>query len=568
VNAPRWRVAPQPPGGFSLDTAQFGVPGSPLFHRLLFNRGVRDVRAARAFLQPRIEDLSDPRELPDMDVAVERLARAAAQTEPVGVFGDFDVDGLSGTATIALMLRGFGLTVSPHIPHREREGHGLNVETVERFHRQGLKLIVTVDNGSTAHEAIARARALGIDTVVTDHHVPDAERPPATAIVNPQLGAPGQAWSELSGAGVAFRLAQALHMRLGSKSFPRSLVALAGLGTLADAVPLRGDNRLLARESLLELPDTEHPGLRRLVAHSRPRGATGPLDSETVAFQVSPRLNAPGRLGDPAPALDILLTDDPSEAEALAGRLDIINTERRRLGTEALEEARARLRAAGDPVPHMLAVRNDGMPSGLLGPLAGRLCAEYNRPVVAFALRDGRVQASARSVPQFDMHAALLPHTGLLARFGGHARAAGFAVAEEHLDHVLSSLEEQARWALAGIDTEPVIEADAEVALDQLDEALWGCVERMEPFGEANPRPVFVTRGALPLRIKTVGSGGRHLRLAIEQNGRAMDAIGFDLGKADLGRDAVDVAYSLRTDFWAGRKRRQLGLLDIRPASR
>ena len=554
------------PRGFFLDTGQLGVPSHPLFHRLLFNRGVRDVRSARAFLQPRIEDLSDPRELPEMDVAVERLARAAAEGEPVGVFGDFDVDGLAGTAIVALTLKRFGMTALPHIPHREREGHGLNVEAVERFHQQGLRLIVTVDNGTTAHEAIARARALDIDTVVTDHHMPDAERPPATAVVNPHSCAPELAWGGLSGAGVAFKLAQALHMRLG-KPLPPVLMALAGLGTLADAVPLRGDNRVLARESLLELPGAEYPGLRSLVAHSRPRGATGPLDSETVAFQVSPRLNAPGRLGDPAPALNILLTDDPAEAEALAGRLDIINTERRRLSAEALRDAEAGIGAAGTPVPQVLVVRKDGMPSGLLGPLAGRLCAEYNRPVVAFGLRDGRARASARSVPSFDLHAALLPHAGLLDRFGGHARAAGFTVAEEHLDRVLSSLDEQARWALAGIDTEPVIEADAEVMLDQLDEALWECVERMEPFGEANARPVFITRGALPLQVRGVGSGGRHLRLVLEQNGRAMEAIGFDLGKADLGPGAIDVAYSLRTDFWAGRKRRQLGLLDIRPAT-
>ena len=565
MTSPRWRVAAPPPPGFSLGTAGLGVPSSPLLDRLLFNRGIRDAREARAFLQPRMEDLSDPRELPDMDAAVERLARAAAQGEAVGIFGDFDVDGLAGAATLTLTLRGFGVTVCPHIPHREREGHGFGVDAADLFHQQDVRLIITVDTGSTAHEAIARARALGIDTVVTDHHLPDAERPASTAVVNPHFGAPGQAWSELSGAGVAFKLAQAVHMRLG-RPLPRSLVALAGLGTLADAVPLRGDNRILAGEGLQELASTQHAGLRSLVAHSRPAGATGALDSETVAFQISPRLNAAGRLGDPSPALDILLTDDSTEAETLAARLDVINTERRLLSTEAQQHAEHQLRSSGAPLPQVLVVHNDGMPSGLLGPLAGRLCAEYNRPVVAIASRDGRARASCRSVPLFDIYGALLPHAGSLSRFGGHARAAGFVVSEENLDRVLSSLEQQARWALAGTETEPVLEADAEVALDRLDETLWDSVERMEPFGEANPRPVFFTRGVLPLRVRTVGAGGRHLRLALEQNGRMLDAIGFQQGKADLGPGAVDVVYSLRADFWAGRKRRQLGLLGIRPS--
>ena len=565
MTSPRWRVAAPPPRAFSLDTARLGVPSSPLLDRLLYNRGIRDERDARAFLQPRMEDLSDPHELPDMVAAAERLARAAAEGEAVGIFGDFDVDGLAGTATLALALRGFGVTVSPHIPHREREGHGFGADAVDLFHQQDVRLIITVDTGSTAHEAIARARALGIDTVVTDHHLPDAERPAATAAVNPHFGAPGQAWSELSGAGVAFKLAQAMHMRV-DRPLARSLVALAGLGTLADAVPLRGDNRILAGEGLRELASTQHAGLRSLVAHSRAAGAVGALDSETVAFQISPRLNAAGRLGDPSPALNILLTDDPAEAEALAARLDVINTERRHLSAEARQHAEHQLHSAGTPLPQVLVVHNDGMPSGLLGPLAGRLCAEYNRPVVAIASRDGRARASCRSVPQFDIYEALLPHAESLSRFGGHARAAGFAVAEENLDRVLSSLEEQARWALAGTETDPVLEADAEAALDRLDETLWDSVEHMEPFGEANPRPVFFTRGVLPLRVRTVGSGGRHLRLALEQNGRMLDAIGFQQGKADLGPGAVDVVYSLRADFWAGRKRRQLGLLGIRPS--
>jgi len=569
VNRPRWRLCEPPPADFVLDTDHIGIPSAGLFTRLLYNRGVRDVRSARTFLRPRIEDLCDPRELPDMDAAVDRLVQATTRGEPVGVFGDFDVDGLSGTAALTLALRELGCPVSPHIPDRDREGHGLTPEAVEQFRRRGLTLIVTVDTGSTAHTALAHARACGIDAVVTDHHLPESGRPPAIAVVNPHQSAdsgtipPEQ---DLSGAGVAFKVIQALYARL-DRPCPRSPAVLAGLGTLADAVPLLGDNRVLARESLHELPRSTHPGLRSLVAHARPSGAAGPLDSETVAFQISPRLNAPGRLGDPAPALDILLTNDPAEAEALAARLDTINMERRHLSNEARRNAENQLMAAGAPLPELLVVRNDDMPSGLLGPLAGRLCGEYNRPAIAVALREDVARASARSVPEFDIHAALLPHAENLERFGGHARAAGFTVPADLLDGVLSSLAEHARWALAGVNVDPLIEADAEITLDRLERPFWELVESMEPFGEANPKPVFVTRGALPLQVKTVGSGGAHLRLALEQNGRRVDAIGFGLGRAELGPGAVDVAYSLKSDFWAGRKRQQLGLLDIRPST-
>jgi len=524
-----------------------------------------DDRVASAFVSPRFEDLSDPLEIPGMPAAVDRLEKAVSGNEHIGVFGDFDVDGLTGTAMLVLALRDLDTTVSSHIPHREREGHGLNVEAVHQFREQGVGLIVTVDNGSTAYDAVAGATACGIDTVITDHHVPGATPPPAVAVVNPHFGPTGRPWSELAGAGVAFGLLRALGERLG-KPLPGHPLALAGLGTLADSVPLRGDNRILARAGLRQLTTTRHPGIRSLVSHSRPRRTKGPVDSETVAFQISPRLNAPGRLGDPSPALDLLLADDREQAETLAGRLDVINSERRRLSAEARHEAQEQLRVAGDRTGQVLVVRNDGMPSGLLGPLAGRLCAEHNQPAVAIAVRDGLARASARSVPQFDIYSALLPHAGLLTRFGGHTRAAGFAVVEEHIEHVLSSLEEQARWALAGVDSDSVVEADAEATLDQLNQALWDAVEGLEPFGEANPRPVFVTRGVIPMRVRTVGSGGQHLRLALEQNGHAFEAIGFDLGRTAIGPGALDIAYSLRTDFWNGRKRRQLVLAGIAPA--
>jgi single-stranded-DNA-specific exonuclease len=435
---------------------------------------------------------------------------------------------------------------------------------VTAFIDSGVKLIVTVDTGSTAVEEVKAAKAAGIETIITDHHLLDEALPDAIALVNPQAASEDVA--PLTGAGVAFKLAQAVYGMAG-RECPFDLMALAALGTIADSAPLTGENRLITRFGLEELGRTRHPGLQALLDVSRPPSASGRPDSEMIAFYVSPRLNAPGRLGDAEPSLRILTTNSHEEAKVLAGRLDAANNERRKLSERVWQEAMSQLEGV-DPAAPIIAIRCDGYPAGILGPLAGRLSDTYRSPAVAYSVSGGVARASMRSIPGFDLHAALSPVSETLVRFGGHAAAAGFTVEHGYLDAVLAELERQATWSLMGIDTEPALDVDAECSLSEMGASMWDFVGIMEPFGEANRKPVFISRCVQPREVKTMGSSGKHLRMTLEHEGRRVGAVGFGLGAAPLGSGAVDIAYELRSDTWNGRIRKEIGLLDIRPSRR
>ena len=562
-----WKVSEPPPPGFRLDLGFLGsgVRG-PLPARLLWNRGVRSDSDVAEYFSSGLEDFLDPSILPDMDKAVVRIGRAIKNGEIIGVFGDFDVDGLTGTSIVLRIIRSLGGEAIPYIPNRETDGHGLSVQATDSFNSAGVTLIVTVDTGSTAVEEIKYAKSIGIDTVVTDHHLIETERPDAVAIVNPHLTEPGAEQSvDYSGAGVAFKLAQALSHAKG-RDFPEELLPLAALGTIADIVPLVSENRTLVREGLRVLGQTDLPGLRALLDISRAPGASGRPTSELISFYVAPRLNAPGRMGDAEPSLQILSTDDESEAHALAERLDADNNKRRSLSEQAWEHALTQFdMGSDDPI---VAVNCDGFPMGILGPLAGRLNELTGKPGIAYLLVDGFARASCRSNTVLDLHAALSTHADEFERFGGHARAAGFSIKNELLPNLLDDLRKHAAWGALGAPTLPVLHADAEVRLEDLTVSTWNFVASMEPFGEANREPVLVTYGAVPLDVRTVGVGGKHLKISFDADGRRVDSIGFGLGDRVLGSGAVDIVYQLRTEIWRGRTRRQLGLRDIRPAKR
>jgi single-stranded-DNA-specific exonuclease len=525
--------------------------------------------------------------MPDMEKAARALAEACRDGQKIGICGDFDVDGLSGTAIIVETVRALGGRPVPYIPHREQDGHGVSMAAVRALCEAGVKLMVTVDTGSTDVAEIAAARAAGMATIITDHHLAGPESaggwPDAVAIVNPHRAAregpqPSgnlRAAPPLSGAGVALKLAQAACL-VAQIPAPEDAMALAALGTIADSVPLRGDNRIIVRFGLEALGKTRHAGLRALLDHSRAQGAGGKPDTGLVSFQLAPRLNSAGRLGDAGPSLRLLTTADPGEAEALASRLDALNKERQRLSEVAWEEARGQLEVmdAGAPV---IVVRCDSVPQGLLGPLAGRLCEIHRRPAIAIGAlpkpqagpADRAVRASARSTPEFDIHAAVAAQAGLLERFGGHARAAGFTVQEENLPAVLEGIRRQAAWtalAASASGGRPEIEADCDARLEELGVSLWDFVEAMAPFGEGNPAPLLISRRVQPLQVRTMGATGKHLRITLEDNGRAFDAVGFGLGGALLGSGTVDVAYGLRTSIWNGRVRLELDLKAVRPS--
>jgi single-stranded-DNA-specific exonuclease len=562
-----WKVSEPPPPGFRLDLGFLGsgVRG-PLPARLLWNRGVRSDSDVAKYFSSGLNDFLDPGNLPDMDKAVARIRQAIANSEIIGVFGDFDVDGLTGTAIVLRIIRSLGSEAIPYIPNRETDGHGLSIQATDSFKGAGVTLIITVDTGSTAVEEIKYAKSIGIDTVVTDHHLIETERPDAIAIVNPHLGDSDSVESvDYSGAGVAFKVAQALSHAAG-REFPEELLPLAALGTIADIVPLVSENRTLVREGLRVLGQTDLPGLRALLDISRAPGASGRPTAELISFYVAPRLNAPGRMGDAEPSLQILSTNDESEAHALAERLDADNNKRRSLSEKAWEHALTQFdMGSDDPI---VAVNCDGFPMGILGPLAGRLNELTGKPGIAYQLVNGFARASCRSNTVLDLHAALSTHADKFERFGGHARAAGFSIKNELLPALLDDLRKHAAWGALGAPILPILHADAEVRLEDLTVSTWNFVASMEPFGEANREPVLVTYGAVPLDARTVGVGGKHLKISFDADGRRVDSIGFGLGDRLLGSGAVDIVYQLRTEIWRGKTRHQLGLRDIRPAKR
>ncbi|MDA1280102.1 MAG: single-stranded-DNA-specific exonuclease RecJ [Chloroflexi bacterium] len=562
TNGRKWQIADPPPPGFHLNLGSLasGVRG-PLPYRLLWNRGVRTDEDAANYFSSGLDDLLDPLILPDMAVAVNRISDAIKGGELIGVFGDFDVDGLTGTAIILRIIAKLGGKAVPFIPNRETDGHGLSRQSVDSFRSAGVSLVITVDTGSTAVDEIAYSSQLGIDVVVTDHHMIETERPTAVAIVNPHTGS--NELSDYSGAGVAFKLAQALSEANG-RGVPAELLPLAALGTIADIVPLVGENRTLVREGLKLLGQTELPGVRALLDISRAPGASGRPTAELISFYMAPRLNAPGRMGDAEPSLQLLVTDDESEARALANRLDSDNNKRRLLSEKAWEKATSQFEiGSDDPI---VAVNCDGYPLGVLGPLAGRLNEVTGKPAVVYQVVDGVVRASCRSNEVLDLHAALSTHLDEFSRFGGHARAAGFAIKEEDLPGLLEDLRHRAAWGSLGGPAIPALQADAEVDLEDLTVSTWNFVASMEPFGEANSEPILVARRTLPVDVHTVGAGGKHLKISFDSNGQRLDSIGFGLGDRPLGSGAVDIMFQLRSEIWRGRIRHQLGLRDIQPS--
>ena len=560
----KWQIAEPPPSGFRLDLGALGsgIRG-PLAARLLWNRGIRTDADVANYFSSGLGDILDPYTLPDMAEAVDRIRRAIKDGETAGVFGDFDVDGLTGTAIVLRIVRRLGGKAIPYIPNREVDGHGLSTRAIDSFNGAGVSLIITVDTGSTAVDEIAYAKQLGIDTVVTDHHLIETDRPDAVAIVNPHTGTNDTEQVDYSGAGVAFKLAQALSAAAGH-GLPADLLPLAALGTIADIVPLVSENRTLVREGLRLLGQTELPGLRALLDISRAPGASGRPTAELISYYVAPRLNAPGRLGDAGPSLELLITDDVSEAHALAERLDSDNTKRRTLSQEAWDHVSDQFEVGSDDP--IVAVSCDGFPMGMLGPLAGRLNELTGKPAVAYQVVDGYARASCRSNTVLDLHAALSNHQEKFDRFGGHARAAGFSIRQEQLPDLLEDLRRRAAWGVLGAPPVPVLHADAEVELEDLTTATWNFVSSMGPFGEANREPILVTFGAVPLDVRTVGVGGKHLRISSDADGRRIESIGFGLGDRPLGPGPVDIMYQLRSEVWRGRTRHQLGLRDIRPS--
>lgn len=564
-NQKTWRV--QPPLPPQAAPAFKGYP--PLLAQLLYNRGLRTPGQAQAFLAGAPVS-HDPFTLPDMPAAVERLGKAVRQGERIAVFGDFDVDGVSATALLATALRPLGIEVIPYLPRRIEEGHGLSPQAVEYLAQQGVTLLVTVDCGiSSAREIEAAARA-GMDTIVTDHHLPPTRMPPALAVVDPRLPGSRYPFLDLTGAGLALKLAQGLYTHMGysgDDTLP-ALLTLAALGTVADVAPLLDENRSIVRQGLHHLARAPSPGLQALLSSARLGGR--PLDTEAVGWLLAPRLNASGRMDHAGTSYRLLVTPSPQEAQELASTLELQNQQRQRLTEETYQRAKSIM----EPAP-LLMVGDAAFPPGIIGLVAGRLAEEFARPAVVVSLGEDFSRGSCRSAPWFNIGQALYrvaEGIGGFARHGGHAQAAGFTVETARLGRLKEALVDLAQEALAQVGAEqppqPWIDVDMEAALGALPRDIYPLVQSLAPFGPGNPEPVFLSRRVQLLEARPMGAGGQHLRLNLRGGGVTWRAVAF--GQSDRlppGARSLDIVYAVDMDYWGGAQTLQLRLLDFRAAS-
>ncbi|MFM1919290.1 MAG: hypothetical protein RLZZ303_924 [Candidatus Hydrogenedentota bacterium] len=557
----RWNIGEIQHGEARQLAADTGL--SPLLAHLLLLRGLDNPAAIERFLRPGLGQLSDPYLLTGMADAVERITLARSRGERVLVFGDYDVDGISATAILVNALKRFGIANPSYgMPARLEEGYGLSPSHVDAAKREGVSLIVTVDNGITAFDAAERARKTGVGLVVTDHHALDTRLPPACAVINPRREAETYPGYHLCGAGVAFKLSCALN------GTPNDL-DLAALGTVADMMPLTGENRVIVSLGLRHMAKHQRTGLKCLAA-----SANFPIEevtSQRIGFQLGPRINAAGRLMDAEVALRLLLAECPVEGAGLARELERANEERRAVERAIFDEAAAELDAfLSEQQRGVVVARSDWHP-GVIGIVAAKIQSRYRRPVVLIALDEsGEGRGSGRSGPGFDMVEALTRCQQHLLKYGGHRAAAGLSIRSEQVPHFKRAFEEE---VLRQIGTEPVpdeIRVDLIASFSQIDFALLRAIETLEPFGNGNPEPVFATMGVevIPESIRVLKE--HHLKMRLRQGDAVFDAIGFDLAPryyAESLPHRIDVAYTPQVNTWRGEQSIQLLLRDYRPAT-
>ena len=562
--APQWIDHPKRDPERATDLARaLGAP-LPVGH-VLVHRGVDSLESARRFLDPAIEDLHDPFRLLDLDAAVERIRRAIDAREPILIHGDYDVDGITSTFLLYSVLRDLGAKVDYRIPHRTRDGYGLSLGAIAEAERRGCTLVVTVDCGITALEPVAHAKTRGIDVVIIDHHEVPAVLPEAVAIVNPLRKGCPYPFKSLAGVGVTFKLVEALLRHRGGLDRARDFLDVVALGTIADVVPLVGENRVLARLGLERI--NEHPrlGLRALIDVSLLAGRR--ITSGQVAFVLAPRINAAGRMGNAEQGIRLLLARESGEARVCAESLEEDNVRRRQKDEQALLEAAQRVATECDyPNCASIVLWSETWHPGVIGIVASRLVERFQRPTVLVALDGERGRGSGRSLAGLDLNRMLGRCSDLLEGFGGHAFAAGLTVRRERLPELRARIEAIATEELTSEHRIPRVPVDADVKLGECHLDLVEWLERLSPHGLDNSEPLFVARGVTVQQSSAVG-GGKHLRLAVRDATGTAEAIGFGLGamSGEVGRSkVVDLAFVPVRNEWMGETRIQLKVKGVR----
>jgi single-stranded-DNA-specific exonuclease len=543
----------------------------PLVVQLLHNRHIDAPDLAGDFLAGRV-DHDNPFRLRGMNAAVTRLRKALKDGERIAVYGDFDTDGVTATALLVQVLEALDGRVEPYIPDRVDEGYGLNLEALRKLYQRGVRVVVTVDCGIRSYDEVEQAQR-GLDLILTDHHSPADDRPlpPALAIVNPKQPGCPYPFKDLSGVGLAFKLAQGLLRAEQRRADPPELAAetlldLVALGTVADLVPLLGENRSLVRRGLERLNEAARPGVEALLAEAGLR--RGDVDATAIGFRLGPRLNAAGRIDTAMRAYRLLTSRDPLETRELAQKLNALNRERQQLTEETVAEAERQVLADDVDARLYMAASSDFQP-GIVGLAASRLTEAYYRPSVVVELGPEVSRGSCRSIPEFHITQALDECEDLLARHGGHAAAAGFTVRTENLGALGQRLRAIAAERLDGVELRPVLEIDAEIDLASVGWDTHAALRMIEPCGMANPQPVLLSRRVQVRSRRPIGSDGKHLKLALaDSRGVAWDAIFFRQGALSQHIPGqVDVAYRLGVNEWNHQKRLQIEVLDLREPS-
>ena len=563
AHASHWRPTPLA----SQVSSEVGV--TPLQAQLLINRGISDGESVRSFMRPQLADMADPMMMKGMDEAIATILKCVKNKEKITIYGDYDADGLTATALLVNFLSNIDIPASYYIPNRLKEGYGLNREAIEKIASSGTGLIITVDCGISNGEEILFARSLGLKVVVTDHHQIPFDFNVNCPVINPHQKDCLFPFKDLAGVGVAFFLTVAIRARLRErgwfKSKPepdlREYLDLVALGTVADRVPLLGQNRILVNSGLTIAAKTRWPGMNAMKEIADIE--TSEITADDLAFRFAPRLNAPGRMGDPEIGLKILTARDPHMARDFALEANTMNNQRQNVEKDIFKQISGLIKTTeGFNGLKTLAFAGKGWHKGVLGIVASRLVDKYHRPALVLNIQNGMAVGSGRSIDGFNLFLALGQLSHLFERFGGHAHAAGFTLKAENFDNLKSELEALADDTFVDEDLVPTIEVDAEIKLNDITRKMIHEIKALAPFGEGNSEPIFCARSLKVSDSQIVGD--RHLKLRVRKEGKSFEAIGFGLaGKYPLNGKIINMVFSPELNRWKGYERIQLRIIDL-----
>ena len=550
---PRWKVLPPVPEEYSK---AIGLP--PLVAQLLYNRGLAE-NEAQCFLTESYILENDPFLLTDMSRAVDRINKAILSGEKIAIYGDFDADGITATLILVEGLSWLGGNITPYIPNRLHEGHG-QLLALKDLHKQGISLVITVDCGITAINEAKDAQKAGLDLIITDHHTPLATIPQAIAVIDAKRNNSKYPFRELAGVGVAFKLLQALYKNDKRKDSLTTLLDLVALGSVADMVPLVGENRYLVQEGLKVLNHTKRIGLKELIRISRLE--PDKLDAKSIGWFLGPRINAASRLGNAGISYELLTTNSLIQAVDLAVKLEETNNERQDLTRNALALVKEKLINKMD-LP-LLMEGDKSYSIGVIGLVAGKLVDEFHKPAIIVSIDSDACHGSARSIPEFNLITALEQCQDLLITFGGHPLAAGFTVTRQNLALLEKTLTKMATDKLSHLDIRPVLSIDAEISLSTLTSGTIKSIQQLEPFGQGNPHPVFLTKNIKVKECYNFGNSNNYLKFELQQGGVNWQAVSFHshMRQAEVP-DYIDIVYNLEKRRWKGKETLQLNLIDF-----